>query len=169
MDSTSSTSVSSHTTHDLSLTIHLPQYFWYSLFDAPQVSKYVWRLQWLFEKRRRGVGHKIQADALNDDISVTAICDVHTSLKSRFHPHPTPHRCPFLVFRYFDFHEASCLARNEETGTKRAERKGLLSSHRLSDTVRATHSVIFAKCNSQHISYRIRQKHTQPASLQRFF
>ena len=91
------------------------------------------RLQCLLEERLGG--HKIQADALNDDINVTAICDVHTSLKSRS---PPPHLCSFLVFRYFDFHEASCLARNEETVTKRAEREGFLSSHRLSDTVTAT-------------------------------
>jgi len=37
-----------------------------------------------------GGGHKIQADALNDDINVTAICDVHTSLKSRFPVPPPP-------------------------------------------------------------------------------
>lgn len=65
-------------------------------------------------------------------------------------PPPSPLRCSFLVFRYFDFHEASCLARNEETGTKRADREGFLSSHRLSDNVTATHSVIFAIGNSHH-------------------
>jgi hypothetical protein len=40
-------------------------------------------------KAERGA-HKIQADALNDDIKVTAICDVHTSLKSRFPLHQPP-------------------------------------------------------------------------------
>jgi hypothetical protein len=61
------------------------------------------------------IPNETQAEALNDDINVTAICDLHTSLS--FPP-------MFHVFQYFDFHEANRLTRNEGTGGRSSTEGG---------------------------------------------
>jgi hypothetical protein len=88
--------------------------------------------------------HKIQADALNDDINVTAICDVHTSHNP---PHPNPYTKLFLpCLSYFDFHEASCLARNEGTD------RGRVSSLHIDFLIPSEQSICNI-CNTQLAIY----------------
>ena len=81
-------------------------------------------------KAERGA-HKIQADALNDDINVTAICDVHTSLKSRFPPPPTPPpsiAVPFLSFVILTFMKPAAWQEMKKRA-QREQREKVFSLH----------------------------------------